>query len=71
MSNQSPAQRCKARGFTLQHVSDVTGVSRNTLENWSRDRSQLFDVILDGVAVGDLSELALTCARVLDDGPLA
>jgi len=45
----TPAQQAKAAGLeSLAVVIEMTGISRQTLENWHRNRPQLFDVILAG-----------------------
>lgn len=48
----TPAEYVKSRGVhSLRQVSEVTGVSTQTLGNWYANRRQLFDVIVDGVKV--------------------
>ena len=43
------AIKAKSAGLkSLAQVSQITGISRQTLENWHRNRQQLFDVILAG-----------------------
>ncbi len=48
--NPTPSQQCKALGFNLTHVSNLTGVSLQTLGNWHRNKPALFAVVLQGVA---------------------
>ena len=33
---------------SLKQVTDITGVKRDTLRNWSRDKPKLFKVVLLG-----------------------
>jgi len=33
---------------SIKQVSDITGVKRGTLRNWSRDKPKLFKVVLLG-----------------------
>lgn len=35
---------------SLEQVSKQTGISRQTLNNWSKNKPDLFDVVLIGVA---------------------
>lgn len=43
------AQYTKQAGLkSLAVVSELTGVSRQTLTNWHQDKPELFDVILAG-----------------------
>ena len=45
----TPAQQAKAEGLkSLTQVSQITGVSLNTLTNWHRDKPELFKVVLLG-----------------------
>jgi hypothetical protein len=45
----TPAQQAKSVGLkSLTQVSNLTGVSLNTLTNWHRDKPLLFDVVLHG-----------------------
>ena len=45
----TPSQRCKALGFNLKKVSELSGVSPQTLSNWHKDKPELFKVVLAGV----------------------
>ena len=43
------AKAAKAAGLkSLAEVSEITGIGRETLRVWHRDRPRLFDVILAG-----------------------
>lgn len=43
------AQQAKSVGLkSLSQVSKITGVSRQTLENWHQNKPQLFAVVLAG-----------------------
>lgn len=45
----TPAQQAKAEGLrSLSAVSEMTGVSLQTLTNWHRDKPKLFAVVLAG-----------------------
>ena len=45
----TPAQQAKSVGLkSLTQVSQITGVSLNTLTNWHRDKPQLFKIVLIG-----------------------
>lgn len=47
--SRSPSQKAKAVGLqSLTQVSEITGMGRNTLTNWSRDKPDLFQVVLYG-----------------------
>lgn len=46
-----PSEQCKASGLkSLDELSKITKVSTATLRNWSRNRPELFDVVLRGAA---------------------
>ena len=46
----TPSQQAKSVGLkSLTRVSQITGVSLNTLTNWHRDKPELFRVVLLGV----------------------
>lgn len=47
------SKHAKARGLKggLQTMSNDTGVSRPTLNNWFRNKPVLFDVVIDGCLV--------------------
>ena len=45
----TPSQQAKAAGLkSLSQVSQITGVSLQTLNNWHRDKPELFAVVLAG-----------------------
>lgn len=47
----TPSQAAKAAGLSsLKLVSEITGVSVQTLGNWHRDKPQLFRTVLIGCA---------------------
>lgn len=46
-----PSEICKSAGFKLVDLSKATGVSTQTLTNWSKDKPDLFRIIVAGVAV--------------------
>lgn len=52
----TPSQKTKASGLKLVEVSNLTGVSIQTLTNWHKNKSQLFDVVLSGCVVKKTSE---------------
>jgi len=46
----TPSQQAKSVGLkSLTQVSNITGVSLNTLTNWHRDKPELFRIVLLGV----------------------
>ena len=45
----TPSQQAKEAGLkSLSRVSDITGVSLQTLDNWSKNKPDLFTVVLAG-----------------------
>ena len=45
----TPSQQAKNVGLkSLTQVSQITGVSLNTLTNWHRDKPELFRIVLLG-----------------------
>ncbi len=45
----TPSQQCKQAGLSsLAEVSNLTGVSVQTLINWHRDKPKLFEVVING-----------------------
>lgn len=47
----TPSQQAKAAGLkSLAAVSDISGVSVQTLINWHRDKPKLFGLVLAGCA---------------------
>ena len=50
----TPSKQAKASGCkSLQAVSELTGVSVQTLRNWSINKPELFRIVLKGCAVND------------------
>lgn len=50
----TPSKQAKAAGCkSLQAVSELTGVSVQTLRNWSINKPELFRIVLKGCAVND------------------
>ena len=47
--NETPSKQAKEAGLkSLSQVSEITGVSLQTLDNWSRDKPELFRIVLLG-----------------------
>ncbi len=45
----TPSQQAKAQGFkSLAQVAELSTVKRRTLENWHKDKPELFNVVLLG-----------------------
>lgn len=50
--NMTPAKQAKLAGLkSLSQVSEITGVSAQTLDNWAKNKPDLFRVVLAGCAV--------------------
>lgn len=50
MPKLKPSEKCIAAGLeSLAELSRLTGVSDNTLINWSRSKPKLFQVVIAGV----------------------
>lgn len=48
----TPSQQCKAAGLIgLAELSNLTGISRQTLINWHKSKPKLFTVVVAGAAV--------------------
>jgi len=46
----TPAKKCKELGINgLKELSELSGVSYQTLSNWAKDKPKLFNIILKGV----------------------
>jgi len=46
---KTPSKQVKSVGLkSLTQVSNITGVSLNTLTNWCRDKPELFRIVLIG-----------------------
>lgn len=52
----TPSQKTKASGLKLVEVSNLTGVSIQTLTNWFRNKPELFDVVLSGCVNKNLNQ---------------
>jgi hypothetical protein len=49
---KSASEMAKAGGLpSLNYMQQMTGIRRNTLDLWNRDRPQLFDVMVRGCRV--------------------
>jgi hypothetical protein len=49
MSKMTPSQQAKAAGLkSLKQVTEITGVSGNTLDNWHKHKPELFKTVLAG-----------------------
>ena len=47
--SMTPSRQAKAAGLkNLTQVSNLTGVSLNTLTNWHRDKQKLFAMVIEG-----------------------
>ena len=43
------SQQAKAAGLKgLSEVSEITGVSLQTLDNWSKNKPKLFEIVIKG-----------------------
>ena len=51
----TPSQKTKASGLKLVEVSNLTGVSIQTLTNWYKNKNELFNVVLSGCVVKKLN----------------
>lgn len=46
-----PSQQAKAAGLkSLAEVTRMTGVSKDTLNNWSKHKPELFSIVIKGCA---------------------
>ena len=51
----TPSQQAKAAGLkSLLEVSELTGVSYQTLNNWAKNKPELFGVVIAGCVVKKL-----------------
>jgi len=51
MNEQRPSDIAKAAGLkSLKEISDATGKSVQTLNNWHKDEPDLFRIVVKGVA---------------------
>ena len=45
----TPSEQAKAQGFkSLAQVAEISTVKRRTLENWHKDKPELFNIVLLG-----------------------
>jgi hypothetical protein len=57
MSKMTPSQQAKAAGLkSLKQVTEITGVSGNTLDNWSKHKPELFKTVLAGCMAAEQAE---------------
>tara|TARA_R110002096_G_scaffold260001_2_gene453377 strand:+ start:677 stop:898 length:222 start_codon:yes stop_codon:yes gene_type:complete len=55
MQQKMAAQAAKKKGFkSLGEVSEISGVSRQTLVNWFNNKRRLFDIVIAGSPQFDL-----------------
>lgn len=46
----TPSRYVKSRGLkSISQISNETGVSAQTLDNWFKNKRDLFDVVVDGM----------------------
>ena len=44
-----PSEKCKAAGLkSLAELCEKTGVSKETLINWHKNKPKLFDIVIKG-----------------------
>lgn len=60
----TPSQKTKASGLKLVEVSELTGVSIQTLTNWYKNKNELFSVVLSGCVVKKLNQSLATPGSV-------
>ena len=54
----TPSQQAKAAGLrSLTSVSDITGVSLQTLTNWHKDKPKLFKAVVAGCVALTIDEM--------------
>lgn len=57
-SPETPSQQAKSAGLkSLTTVSDITGVSLQTLTNWHKDKPKLFKVVVAGCVALTIDEM--------------
>ena len=60
----SPSEQAKAMGLkSLKSVCEISGVQMGTLLNWSKNKPRLFNVVLHGCLVMQLSEEAVALGK--------
>jgi len=53
----TPSQQTKPLGLTVKQVSQLTNTSTQTLDNWCKNKPELFAVVLAGcVAIREQSK---------------
>ena len=53
-----PSEKCKAAGLkSLAELSEITGESVQTLNNWSKNKPRVFALVLRGAAMEKLSRV--------------
>ena len=53
-----PSEKCKAAGLkSLAELAEITGESVQTLNNWSKNKPRVFDLVLRGSAMEKLSRV--------------
>tara|TARA_R100000951_G_scaffold55160_1_gene46333 strand:+ start:2048 stop:2251 length:204 start_codon:yes stop_codon:yes gene_type:complete len=54
-----PSEQCKAAGLKgLKHLAEIVQESEQTLNNWSKNRPDLFEVIILGAVVKRATDAA-------------
>ncbi len=58
-TRMKPSEKCKAAGLkSLAELSEISGESVQTLNNWFKHKPRLFDLVLRGAIVKRLEQLA-------------
>jgi len=53
-----PSEKCKEAGLkSLAELAEITGESVQTLNNWSKNKPRVFDLVLRGSAMEKLSRV--------------
>ena len=51
-----PSEKCKAVGLkSLKQLSEITGESEQTLINWSKNKPDLFTIVLAGASASQIA----------------
>jgi hypothetical protein len=59
----TPSEQCKAAGLkSLAELANISGVSVQTLINWSRDKPALFATVVAGAVVINAANAEITGA---------
>ena len=57
-STMKPSEKCKAAGLkSLAELSEISGESVQTLNNWSKNKPLVFDLVLRGAVVKKLAQV--------------